>query len=443
MASISVLATTPPAFSGSGTNLPFANVPTDIPVYVPCESIDAYQAATGWSSFTNYQASEEFICFADPDVKAICVENWDTNGDGQLSYAEAAAVRTLNPSGESNSSVFKCNTTITSFDELQYFTGLSIISLYAFQDCTALTSVTLPPTVTKIEYAAFMNSGLTGTLTLSDVVTTIEQDAFRECRDLTSLVIGSGVTSIGTYAFHNCTGLESIYIEAVNPPALGTYDPFNHVPDDIPVYVPCESVQSYQNYNGSPWGGFTNFVGIDCPEVTQTIALSSGVNWVSFNVETTLDDLKAALQATGNSNIAIKSKNYGSTTWNGRRWMGNMAGFDVSQMYKIKVDNACEITLEGMPVDPAEHPITINKGANWIAFPLSESMTLTDAFASFSVNQDAVKSKSNGTSTWNGRRWMGSLSTLVPGQGYIYNSKASGSRTFVFPSTSKARKQKP
>jgi hypothetical protein len=58
------------------------------------------------------------ITFADANVKAICVANWDTNGDGELSEEEAAAVTSLGV-------VFKGNTEITSFDELQYFTGLT------------------------------------------------------------------------------------------------------------------------------------------------------------------------------------------------------------------------------------------------------------------------------------------------------------------------------
>ena len=35
------------------------------------------------------------IIFADAEVKRICVENWDTNADGELSYGEAAAVTDL------------------------------------------------------------------------------------------------------------------------------------------------------------------------------------------------------------------------------------------------------------------------------------------------------------------------------------------------------------
>ena len=52
------------------------------------------------------------ISFADANVKAICVANWDTSGDSELSYAEAEAVKNLG-------TIFKYNTDITSFDELQ------------------------------------------------------------------------------------------------------------------------------------------------------------------------------------------------------------------------------------------------------------------------------------------------------------------------------------
>jgi hypothetical protein len=101
-------------------------------------------------------------------------------------------------------------------------------------------------------------------------------------------------------------------------------------------------------------------------------------------------------------------------------------------MYKIEVTADCEITLEGAPIDPAEHPITIVNGLNWIAFPFNTSMTVANAFAGFAVNGDKVTSRTASTS-YNGTRWRGTFSNLEPGQGYIYNSAATESRTFVFP----------
>ena len=181
----------------------------------------------------------------------------------------------------------------------------------------------------------------------------------------------------------------------------------------------------------------------------QTIALSAGWNWVSFNVETTLEDLEAALLEAypdaANNALVVKSKSNGQTAYNtnAHRWIGGLqnVGLDLSQMYMVKVPAADEITVEGMPINPEEHPITIASGVNWIAFPLSQSMSITDAFAGFPTNGDIVKAKGGGQAQWNSgaSRWIGALSNtpLQPGQGYIYNSKATGNRTFTFPVSAK------
>ena len=167
--------------------------------------------------------------------------------------------------------------------------------------------------------------------------------------------------------------------------------------------------------------------------VAQTTTLSAGWNWWSTNVDIVLDDLKSALvEALPGTYITIKSNNNGQTSWNGRLWNGQLKTLDVSQMYKIKVSVECEITTEGMPLDPVEHPVTIRNGASWIGYPFGESMTIAKAFAGFAVNGDAVKSASDGQASWNGRMWMGTLKDLEPVKGYIYKSNAMVNRTFIF-----------
>ena len=181
------------------------------------------------------------------------------------------------------------------------------------------------------------------------------------------------------------------------------------------------------------WSEAATFTTPDMSVSTQTVELVSGWNWVSFNVETTLEDLQAALVSTGNTSITIKSKAQNSYYQNGR-WRGNLS-FDLVMMYKIYVGSACEITLEGMPINPSEHPITIHNGPNWIGFPLSGSMTLDDAFAGFAVNGDVIKHKGGSANYLNGQ-WRGAFN-LEPGQGYIYKSNTSGDRIFMFSATVK------
>ena len=177
-----------------------------------------------------------------------------------------------------------------------------------------------------------------------------------------------------------------------------------------------------------------NFTTLVQTTVTQTIALVNGFNWISFNVDITLDDLKAALLAAlpGTNYIMIQSKNE-SVTYNGSRWRGQLSTLNVEQMYTVETRAEGELTLEGLPLDPAEHPITINAGITWIGFPFAANMSLTDAFAGFALSGDMVSSKGL-NSTYNGTRWRGTLNTLVPGQGYIFETTTS--RTFVYPTGS-------
>ena len=172
--------------------------------------------------------------------------------------------------------------------------------------------------------------------------------------------------------------------------------------------------------------------------IMQTVAMTEGINWVSFNVEITLDDLKAALvTAMPVNGITIAAQDGGQTFYYGGRWRGALSSLDLAQMYRITMPEDCEIVLEGSPMNPADHPITIKSGLNWIGYPLREEMTLQDAFAGLAVSLDEVRAKDDGVAVYNGVRWRGALTTLVPGKGYIYNSAVNENRTFVFPSSGK------
>ena len=207
LATMTVYAETPPTV---GTNA-FKNVPTNMVVQVLCEAYDAYHNADGWSGFANIQGFGPMcpITFADANVKALCVANWDANGDGELSYDEAAAVTDLGQ-------VFRSNNTITSFNELQYFTGLTSIGNKAFLNCTNLTSVEIPNSVTSIDYWAFYYCTSLTSVEIPNSVTSIVRDAFYYCTGLTSIEIPNSVTSIGTNPFTGCRGLEQIVVASDN-----------------------------------------------------------------------------------------------------------------------------------------------------------------------------------------------------------------------------------
>ena len=147
--------------------------------------------------------SDDWIEFADAGVKAICVANWDTNGDGELSYKEASVVTDIG-------NKFLGKTKIKSFDEFQYFTGLQSVPERAFQACIALESITLPNSLTGT--SGYMFNGCTSltNITLPESLTSIGNDTFRDCRSLTNITLPEGITSIGWSVFAGCSGLTTI-----------------------------------------------------------------------------------------------------------------------------------------------------------------------------------------------------------------------------------------
>ena len=151
------------------------------------------------------------IDFADAEVKRICVENWDTNGDGELSYKEAAAVTDLGVAFRA--SYESPNTSVTSFNELQYFTGLSEIGEYAFSYCTKLMSITLPETIEKLGCYAFQRCPFEHVL-LPESLLDIDHEVFES---LTTIHIPRNVRSINrTSGLYGCP-LSGITVDADNP----------------------------------------------------------------------------------------------------------------------------------------------------------------------------------------------------------------------------------
>ena len=134
----------------------------------------------------------------------------------------------------------------------------------AFINCISLTSITIPDSVVSIEIDVFefcssiesiyfqgditdwlnidfegsnsnplfngaklyLNNELVTELIIPDGVTEIKPHAFDGCNSLTSVTIPSSVTSIGSYAFYNCSGLTGITIPS-SMTSIGSYAFYN------------------------------------------------------------------------------------------------------------------------------------------------------------------------------------------------------------------------
>ena len=169
------------------------------------------------------------------------------------------------------------------FNDCSVLTSLSIpsgvtkIGCYAFKNCIGLTSLTLPSSVTEIGEGAFLNCrGLTN-FTIPSGVTSIGQGAFFCCYGLISLTIPSSVTAIGSSAFNDCSGLTSIYVYMEKLPETGSNLFLGCDEKKCTVYVPKGTGDAYFR---SSFGFFDNIVEFDATGIDK-VAISTNVKEVS------------------------------------------------------------------------------------------------------------------------------------------------------------------
>lgn len=171
-------------------------------------------------------------------------------------------------------------------------------------------------------------------------------------------------------------------------------------------------------------------------------SLVEGWNWWSTFIEQEgINGLEMLENSLGASGIRIQGKNasvdrieYEGNVY----WYGSLNSINNEQMYKIRTNSACSATVVGDAADLGDHSITINSGWNWIGFPSSQSLSVETAMSGFTPEaNDVIKGRGGSTtylSTGEYNLWYGTLTTLEPGQGYMYKSNSSSSKTLTFQS---------
>ena len=211
------------------------------------------------------------IVFADEIVKMVCVNKFDANGDGELSYMEASKVKYI---GDYFFGDYAPE--VKSFDELQYFVNVASIGNYAFENCSSLTSITIPEGVTSIGEFVFSSCTSLTSITIPEGVTSIGNYAFYFCTSLTSITIPESVVSIGDGAFGNCTSLTSITIpEGVTSICNSAFWGCSSLTS---ITIP-EGVTSIGNY---AFDGCTSLTSITIPEIVTSIGYNAFLGCTSL-----------------------------------------------------------------------------------------------------------------------------------------------------------------
>lgn len=154
-----------------------------------------------------------------------------------------------------------------------------------FEDCTSLTSVLLPASVTKIP--SYMFDGCTSltSVTAMGEIESIGDGAFRNCSSLTGIDFPGTLTSIGSSAFQGCTSLVSVpnlskvtkmgwgaFYECKNLQASVDLSSLQNIPDNAFCYTPvkivglCDSLKSI-----GEWAFIQSNVAVQLPRTLEKI----------------------------------------------------------------------------------------------------------------------------------------------------------------------------
>lgn len=186
----------------------------------------------------------------------------------------------------------------------------------------------------------------------------------------------------------------------------------------------------------------------------QNITLNEGWTWISTNIASDkLSDLNKLLaDGKWTSDDQVKSEQYGFASWTKRNgWVGQLTEIDNDQMYLVHSSQPQSLHISGPAVDPTSHKLTI-RGAkedgtprwNYISYLPSDNFTLKEALAGYDAKEgDIVKSQTQVAMYSGNLGWIGSLTYMENGKGYMLQRQSQDDAQLQYPSkTSVGRKAK-
>ncbi len=162
------------------------------------------------------------------------------------------------------------------------------------------------------------------------------------------------------------------------------------------------------------------------------LGLKQGWNWVSSNLsEPANQNAKQFLQPiegiterfVGQVDELINDPVYGLT--------GGLTTIIPTESYKLKVTENSEHIWSGNGSKPETTTVNLRKGWNWIGYVPVRSNDLSAALSGITPSENDVIKCIDDFATYSGGRWVGTLTQLKPGEGYLYYSAQAA--TFNYP----------
>lgn len=151
----------------------------------------------------------------------------------------------------------------SSIEEFSIHEGVDFIGLFAFTQCSSLTVINVHKqnnyfsSVNGVLYDKKQTTLITcppkkAGIIIPQSVKKIESRAFFGCSLIIDIVLPEEVASIGFGAFRNCSSLQTLKIQSLNQPSLGD-GAFGGLPKNFVILVPNDTLVEYTQSNKLDW----------------------------------------------------------------------------------------------------------------------------------------------------------------------------------------------
>ena len=177
---------------------------------------------------------------------------------------------------------------------------------------------------------------------------------------------------------------------------------------------------------------------------TQNIALNTGWNWISFNLNllpdsTLINDHMSAEGPWAEGDLIKNPASQQFCTYSEVKdaFMGTLTAFDYQQMYMVYAKNGNILRIGGDPLEQKDMHVTLRGNGQWSPLPclLNQSTPVTEALADYydhaSVG-DLIKAHDRFAYFSADKKWVGDLTAFRPGEGYLFRRMGADSVTINF-----------
>lgn len=177
---------------------------------------------------------------------------------------------------------------------------------------------------------------------------------------------------------------------------------------------------------------------------TQNIALNAGWNWISFNLNllpdtAIINDRMSAEIAWSEGDLIKNPASQQFSTYSETKdvYMGTLEAFDYTQMYMVYTKNGNILRISGDPLEQKAMQVTLRGDGQWSPLPclLNQSTPVAEALADYydhASTGDLIKAHDRFAYYTADKKWVGDLTALRPGEGYLFRRMAADSVTIHF-----------